>query len=46
MTTNVTQDKSITVPQKRVLIAILTIAGIIAAWFITDVLTKNSLYHQ
>lgn len=46
MDTKITNDESITAPRKRTLIIIGAFFAIVAAWFITSIVTKNSLYHQ
>ncbi len=46
MNTEVIQDQSITKPKKRVLLIVLLIVGLIAAWFITNHATRNATYHQ
>lgn len=46
MNNEVIQDQSITQPRKHTLIVLLVITGLIACWFITNIVTKDALYHQ
>lgn len=46
MITEVIQDKSTSTKKTRIIIAICALLAIAGAWFLTNRLTKNALYHQ
>lgn len=46
MTTNSTKDESLEKSKKTAIIVIIAFATIVAAWFITINITKNSPYFQ